>query len=80
MEETTRSTVIFRDLPDDRERVDVAALDNGGRYRTELFAVSRAAYRWREWPAELTFEYDQDGVARTVARRIVRCANVSFGS
>ena len=49
-------------------------------YRTELFAVSRAAYRWREWPAELTFEYDQDGVARKATVHLLTTCYTRYGA
>ena len=38
-------------------------------YKSELFAISATAFRWREWPIELTFERDSDGVARSARAR-----------
>lgn len=38
-------------------------------YKSELFAISAKAFRWREWPIELTFERDSDGAVLVAKAR-----------
>ena len=38
-------------------------------YKSELFALSPTEFRWREWPIELTFARDDQGVAETATVR-----------
>jgi erythromycin esterase-like protein len=49
-------------------------------YRSELFAVSPTVYRWKEWPAELTFERDKDGVVRTATVHLLTTRYTRYGS
>lgn len=49
-------------------------------YRSELFAVSPTVYRWKEWPAELTFEFDKDGVARRATVHLLATCYTRYGS
>ncbi len=49
-------------------------------FRTELFAVSRMTYRWKEWPAELTFECDQDGIVRRARVHLLTTCYTRYGT
>lgn len=49
-------------------------------YRSELFAVSPTAFRWKEWPAELTFERDEDGVAGKASVHLLTTRYTRYGS
>jgi erythromycin esterase len=49
-------------------------------YRSELFAVSPTVYRWKEWPAELTFERDKDGVVRKASVHLLTTRYTRYGS
>ena len=68
---------VFRGFGDEREELII--LHEDGRlfsdvgafsgelfpmYKTELYAISEREFRWREWPQELTFDLDADGVAQ----------------
>ncbi|GEM_PF-5783256 len=49
-------------------------------YRSELFAVSPTVFRWKEWPAELTFERDEDGVAGKASVPLLTTRYTRYGS
>lgn len=71
------------DLTRDGDRLFTDVGDRNGElfplYRSELFAVSPGVYRWKEWPAELTFEYDEDGVARKATVQLLTTCYTRYG-